>query len=288
MVPFETGSISATMFKSLLRTDFSNLDNTTRFLDQNCHNPTNFIHFLKNVTFSPILDFANQFHEKDTRKVTEDPYIKHLIYTAYLSHESSVFKKYNKKDKKLFIAASLLHDTVEIIRKTNPTFTYDAFYTELTDYGFEQNEARKITLLTKILTPEPKSKDISDEKWLKKKFIDFKTIIEIQPGNVKEIDGELIKEIERDKFQYLNDGEYKMLAEMAREIKLADEAANIRETVDDIIQGKDGYKVTSNGIKPLALRFKDFTNRFSLISSDHTLKDQLKNDLDFIDNYLKK
>lgn len=279
------------LFKNILKNDsilLNNLNNSSRFLNQNCHESARFLEFLNNDEFLPVVNFTRQFHSTDKRKVTEDPYIKHLIYSAYLGYESPIFKKYNKNDKKIFVAANLLHDTIEIYRKTNPEYKEKEYYTELIDNGFKPDEARKIILLVNILTPEAKAKSLSDEEWLDKKYIDFKTIIEIQPGEVKKIDDELFSQIYGDKFKYLKENDYNVLAEMAKETKIADEAANVRETVDDILQGKDGYKIVSNGIKSLSLRFKDFTNRFSLINSDHHLKDQLRRDLNFIDDYLKK
>lgn len=279
------------LFKNILKSEsvhINNLNNASRFLNKNCHDSARFLELLNDNEYLPIVNFTRQFHSADKRKVTEDPYIKHLIYSSYLSYESPESKKYNKSDKKVFIAASLLHDTIEIYRKTNPEYKEKEYYAELIDNGFEPYEARRITLLVNILTPEPKAKSLTDDEWLNKKYDDFKRILKIQSGEVREIDSELFLPIYGTKFKYLTEKDYDILAEMTREIKMADEAANIRETVDDIIQGKDGHKVTSNGIKSLTLRFKDFKNRFELINSNHYLKDQLRKDLDFIDDYLKK
>ncbi|MEK7494984.1 MAG: hypothetical protein AAB569_05880 [Patescibacteria group bacterium] len=272
------------LFKKILNsgtTKIENLNNSSRFLNLSCLDSARFLEFINNEEFLPILNFAKQFHEKDTRKVTEDPYIKHLLYTTYLCFDSKKFKEYNREEKNIFLAAALLHDTVEIFRKEDETYNIGRFFTEMINNGFNHGYARKIALLVSILTPEPKGKDITSTEWLERKLANFRRIVTIDANTVKQIEDSTFSP------PYLTDNDHDRLAEMAREIKIADEAANVRETVDDIKSGKDGYKVTSNGIKNLTLRFKDFTNRFSLISSGHPLKDQLKKNLDFIDDYLK-
>jgi hypothetical protein len=142
------------------------------------------------------------------------------------------------------------------------------------------------------LTPEPKDQHQLDTNWLQQKFTNFKTVVETKPEDVEKQDHKIFSPIYKDQgFTSFDRLDYEILAEMTREIKIADEAANIRETVDDIRDRNDGHAVVSNGIKSLKLRFEDFTARYSLINLNfkncHRLQNQLGKDLDFIRQYLR-
>ena len=76
---------------------------------------------------------------------------------------------------------------------------------------------------------------------------------------------------------------------MITKIKIADDSANIRETVDDVTSGRDKINKKPNGIVSLGWRVEDFQNRISIIRNtqhDSRLLPQLMKDLLFLQEAL--
>jgi hypothetical protein len=113
---------------------------TLRFLKRNGReNCSNFFEYLNRPEVFQLVEFAMDFHKEDKRKVTGDPYVKHLLYSAYLSYISPEFKKYSPSDKKVFVAANLLHDSIEMRRKVNSSYGERECYQQLIDCGLAPN-----------------------------------------------------------------------------------------------------------------------------------------------------
>ena len=240
---------------------------TALFLRRNCgfdiHN------FLKEQNFLQIKDLVIDLHKDFFRKVTGDPYFKHLSYTAYLCFEQAGnlgFK--NDPQKRIFISSALLHDVLELKRKNHQTFTEENLFEQLVQSGIDEVEAKKITTIVSFLTPEPKDPDLSLELWKDKKRKDFNQIINFEPSDEMPLE----------------------LLEMAKQIKIADEMANLRETVDDVKSGKDGQDKKIYDHKPFADRVAVFEERINVIARKypkHSFLPQLQSDLNFLKEYLR-
>lgn len=257
--------------------------NTIRFVKENCPDRKNFIEFLHQPEVFPIVQFTLNFHKADKRKVTDDPYFKHLLYTAYLCFESPKFPEYTDSERRVFIASSLLHDASEMKRKNNQNFKPADLFTLIKNECLSLEEARRITIISSILTPQSKPKKPDKERWLDLKLTDFKKTITVS-------DNEILKKYQRvfPGNTISNETVVKM-SEMIKEIKIADEAANLRETVDDVKHKKEYNGRQPNGIKSLDWRVEDFRNRLMLIRGlypNHLLYKQLENDLFFLQDYL--
>ena len=240
---------------------------TALFLRRNCG--FNIRNFLKEQNFLQIKDLVIDLHKDFFRKVTGDPYFKHLFYTAYLCFKQTDnlgFK--DDSQKRIFISSALLHDVLELKRKNHQIFTEENLFEQLVQSGIDEVEAKKITTIVSFLTPEPKDPDLSLELWKDKKRKDFNQIINFEPSD--EMPLELLK--------------------MAKQIKIADEMANLRETVDDVKSGKDGQDKKIYDHKPFADRVAVFEERISVIAEKyprHSFLPQLQSDLDFLKEYLR-
>ena len=240
---------------------------TALFLRRNCG--FNIRNFLKEQNFLQIKDLVIDLHKDFFRKVTGDPYFKHLFYTAYLCFEQAGnlgFK--NDPQKRIFISSALLHDVLELKRKNHQTFTEENLFEQLVQSGIDEVEAKKITTIVSFLTPEPKDPDLSLELWKDKKRKDFNQIINFEPSDEMPLE----------------------LLEMAKQIKIADEMANLRETVDDVKSGKDGQDREIYDHKPFADRVAVFEERISVIAEKyprHSFLPQLQSDLNFLKEYLR-
>ena len=240
---------------------------TALFLRRNCG--FNIRNFLKEQNFLQIKDLVIDLHKDFFRKVTGDPYFKHLFYTAYLCFKQTDnlgFK--DDSQKRIFISSALLHDVLELKRKNHQTFTEENLFEQLVQSGIDEVEAKKITTIVSFLTPEPKDPDLSLELWKDKKRKDFNRIINFEPSDEMPLE----------------------LLEMAKQIKIADEMANLRETVDDVKSGKDGQDKKIYDHKPFADRVAVFEERISVIAEKyprHSFLPQLQSDLDFLKEYLR-
>ena len=239
---------------------------TALFLRRNCgfdiHN------FLKEQNFLQIKDLVIDLHKDFFRKVTGDPYFKHLFYTAYLCFEQAGnlgFK--NDPQKRIFISSALLHDVLELKRKNHQTFTEENLFEQLVQSGIDEVEAKKITTIVSFLTPEPKDPGLSSESWKDKKREDFNRIMNQGPS--EELPEELLA--------------------MAKQSKIADEMANLRETVVDVESGKDGPDKKIHDHKSFADRVAVFEERISIIAEKyptHSFLSQLQKDLQFLQGCL--
>jgi len=243
-----------------------NLLSTAVFLREHCG--SNIHNFLNEKNFLQIKNLVIDLHKDYFRKVSGDPYFKHLFYTAYLCFKLADdlgFK--GASQKRIFISSALLHDVLEIKRKNHQTFTEGDLLAQLMQSGINEDEAKKMTTIVSFLTPEPKDPTLSSELWKNKKRRDFDRIINLKSSD--EISSKLLA--------------------MAKQIKITDEMANLRETVDDIKSGKDGQHKVIHDHKPFSDRMEVFEERINIIAEKypkHPLLPQLQKDLQFLAGYL--
>lgn len=254
---------------------------------------TEFTRYLSRNDMISVVRTSLGLHRNDKRKVTGDPYFKHLFYSAYLGFISPEFDKHDENYRRIFLTANLLHDSIEMKRKTNPQYKEKDLYKELENTNLTDDEKRKIVLIVSLLTPPTKSETVKkdEKKWLKAKLKDFKKIIEMKAVSVVEKDQQVFSKILGSKFKLLSPQEYLFLLEAIKEIKINDEVANVIETTDDLQMGKDGCDIESNGIKPLSWRYEDYIARFTLLktySGEHFLMKSLKDSLTTIYDYLEQ
>jgi len=245
----------------------SSLSTTLFFLRRNCG--SNIRNFLNEQNFLQVKDLVIDLHKDFFRKVTGDPYFKHLFYTAYLCFKQTDnlgFK--DDSQKRIFISSALLHDVLELKRKNHQIFTEENLLEQLVQSGIDEVEAKKITTIVSFLTPEPKDPDLSSALWKDKKRKDFNRIINFEPSDEMPLE----------------------LLEMAKQIKIADEMANLRETVDDVKSGKDGQNRNIYDHKSFVDRMEVFEERINIIAEKyprHSFLHQLQSDLNFLKEYLR-
>ena len=276
------GKIDYRLRTALEHLPLENISHSLEFLRVNCEKPKLFLDFINKPEFIPIVKFTEDFHKNDIRKVTGDPYIKHLLYAAFLCFRSPDFWNYNDADKRIFIAGAFLHDAIEMKEKKG-NFKHANLLDLIKSSCSNEEEARRIVTISSLLTPLKKPKKYIKDEWLKIKLTDFRNII-----NTK--DYEVLRKYNRlFPSNTISIDTAKQLAGMITKIKIADDSANIRETVDDVTSGRDKINKKPNGIVSLGWRVEDFQNRISIIRNtqhDSRLLPQLMKDLLFLQEAL--
>ena len=261
ILPLLKGTIPIDRFNPL------NLLSTALFLRENCG--SNIRNFLNEPNFLQIKDLVIDLHKDFSRKVTGDPYFKHLFYTAYLCFKQTDnlgFK--DDSQKRIFISSALLHDVMEIKRKNHQIFTEENLFEQLVQSGIDEVEAKKITTIVSFLTPEPKDSDLSPGLWKDKKREDFDRIMNQEPSEKLPLE----------------------LLVMAKQIKIADEMANLRETAVEVRSGQDGSNKEIHDHKSFADRIAVFEERINIITEKypmHSFLPQLQSDLNFLKGCLR-
>lgn len=243
--------------------DKNTVDHTLRFIKTNCTSLNTFIERLNSEPPSvAIVNLTKQIHAEDMRKMTGEMYIKHLFYTAYLVDEMTSEKKYTPNQRELITAVALLHDTIELKRKKKATSTYDTadFYKLLTTSEIEDSVAlkdwnkrdiKKIVTMVSLMTPPDKSIETPADEWRKIKSDDFYFLLNITKKEVKER-AEMLGNIDGIIF---NENEFEEMAQIIKDVKIAEVLANLRETADDIVWSRDGHKDPN---------MRDFNERYSM------------------------
>ncbi len=269
--------------------------NTERFIFENTDDRklTEFTEFLSRGDMMPIVEVTINLHRNDKRKITGDPVLKHLFYSTYLGFISPEFQKYDESEKRTMLAISLLHDSIELRRKTNSKYCEYDLYRVLEKTSLTDFEKRKVVTAVSLLTPPVKSKNVeeNEKKWLKAKLENFKRIIEMKTLDVAEKDHQIYLKYFKGDFGSLDLRDYTFLLEVIKIIEISDEIAKVRETTDDLQTEMDGDNVRSNGIKPLSWRYKDHLARlllFQIYFKEHQSIKQQINDLVIIYDYLEK
>jgi len=258
----------------------TNADNAIRFLDENCKMGP-FLDYVMGETFEssrmfPLLNFMIDFHKNDYRKASGDPYTKHLFLTTQLCMTTPEFQSYSPLEKRIIIGAALLHDSIEIKRKTIPDYDHSAFFAEIRGIDMDINELRIITAMVNLLITPPKRSGLTSKEWLAIKMRDFLKIM-----NLKETDFE-------GEYQKLFPGEINSLelqaekiVKMIKLIKIADDTAIVRETVDDYYQGYDYVDGSKGKINSFVDRYRAYRARLAILRKrniDGGLVEKLEND----------
>lgn len=237
------------------------------FLINNGPNIDNFIDlFEKDPSLKNIALVSSDLYFNTYRKVNKQPYFKHPFYTAYLCFEQAGNLKFEEDDsqKRIFIGSALLHDAIEIKRKNHEELTEENLIKQLLESGINESEAKKITTIVSFLTPPEKDNSkLSSRQWMSKKRENFGRIMNQKPS--EELPLELL--------------------EMAKQINIADDAASLRETVEDVRAGNDGPNKEIYDHKPFTNRVAVLKERISIIADkypNHLLLPQLQTDFRFL------
>lgn len=260
----------------------SNNLNTIRMLTENCQKPKPFLDFLFERNFVQLVDFTSKFHQNDKRKASGDQYFKHLLYTAYLCFHNPGLAKYNEHEKRIFIGAALLHDAIELKRK-NGDFKekeiYEKIKLDISPSALNREELRRIITICSLLTPQPKPEKTASFQWRDIKRKDFNRIIYLNWEDV------ILRYIKLFPNAQLTPEEAEILLEMTKQIKISDDAAILRETVDDVKNNKDHVFGEKNGLKSLEDRMTVYSERLDIISTKyqgHPLIEEMRKDIDYL------
>lgn len=238
------------------------------FFEYKCPKLLEFMEFISSESVLPMVDFAYNFHQTDQRKVTKEPYFKHLLYSTYLCWEKveESGNKYNQNNKSVLIGSVLLHDAIELKKKTDKKYNENLLFEKMVEQlkpknDFEYRQIKRIIIISTIMVPDPKPEDKSRKPWVNYKINGFNKIMEITPE-------ELIKKYARMfKDDILSFEEAQILADSIKYIKIADETANIEETIDDAFYGRDGKEI--DGMKPLSWRLEVFKKRKRIMTKKY-------------------
>lgn len=246
------------------------IDHTLRFIAENFTNGNSFTDMLlgsplsQNKLKRSVYDAASKMHEDDRRKATRDPYMKHVLYTAYISHEIAKGKEYEEPMGMLALWGSLFHDAVEMKKKRRPRYSLRDFDEDLQDVvNLESSTRRKLMIMTDALTPLMKKKGIPLNDWYNHKRMDWGRIVNITEERVMKINHSLNEKLGRS--ERISRKEAEELAQMIVDIKFADEIANIVETYDDMVFQRDGHS-PHKGLRSLKARVNVFNERAKDIS----------------------
>ena len=276
----------------------SSTDHTFRFIKYNCPNLKSFLDDVVGKTLdhhippiASIVKLTKKAHEDDRRKVTGDLYIKHLFYTAYLADEMIKEKKYYKPNKKkLLLATSFLHDTIELRRKRRETEDYSPknFYYFLKSAelkGITPRDIKKIVAMVALMTPKDKPPNMPVDEWREIKREDFQRLMNITRNEVLEVVGTL------GEFDgiHITEDEADDMVEIIKDVKTAEVIANLRETADDIIwkrEVKDGVP----NMKDFIYRFEMFNERVNYMMElplDEKYKQQMQEDMEQLTEFVR-
>ena len=227
-------------------------------------------YFIVEPIYRRIKDLAIDLHKDFSRKVTGDPYFKHILYTAYLCFRHANDYGFSEDSQRnVFIGSAFFHDILELKRNNHESFTEDDLYKQLEKNRINPDEAKKIAAIVNFLTPEKKDPDTLSGQWMEKKRIDFNRIMDKKPSDELSLE----------------------MLEMAKQVKIADEAANLRETLEEVKSHKDGPDKVIHDHKPFSSRVAVFEERIGIITQrypKHPLLPQLKNDLFFLKECLPR
>ena len=170
--------------------------------------------------FLQVADLARFCYFPTKRKVSGDPYFKHVLATVVPLCSDEIMEL-NDEDQQVMIAAAFLHDALELNNKNGNGLNDCNLKSKLQTIYSPEISAR-IMAIVRVLTPE----EVDKSELAGQKYLDFK-LSEVED----KFKGERFKGLEGKNLEIL------------RLIKTADVLANLRETVIDIESGYD------NGIK---------------------------------------
>jgi len=170
------------------------------------------------------------------RKVSGEPYFKHVMRTAVLVSGEDILSSLSEADSRVLCAAAYLHDAIELQRKARESYGADSLLEDVVQCGLKPEEAERAVGLVSLVTPDREGQEIHSEA----DYFRYKI-------------GDL-----RKKYTYnFPDGH------LLRLLKAADTLANMEETVEDIRMGRDD----SNMHRPLPVRLKVFQSKIKIIKT---------------------
>lgn len=246
------------------------IDHTLRFLSENFERGDSFTNMLLGSVMDPnkvkksVYDTANKLHLEDRRKATHDPYMKHVLYTTYISHEIGLGKEYDDYRNFILLSGSLFHDSIEMKRKRKKNYSVKEMDQELQQIkNLNANTRRKLMIIASMSTPPVKDKGLPLKKWIEVKRKDWRRLASASVQDVIKENISMNQKLGRN--VRLSNKEAAELAEMIVDIKFADTIANIVETWDDISHQRDGLGA-HNDLKSLNARVAVFNERAVEIS----------------------
>ncbi|EKE14037.1 MAG: hypothetical protein ACD_12C00699G0002 [uncultured bacterium] len=284
------------------KNNYNAVDHTWRFITTNC---TILDPFLNKLIGSPlqtgdlpptvaIVNLAKKIHEEDRRKMTGEMYIKHLFYTAYLVDEMTKEKEYSFEQQNLATAVAFLHDTIELKRKRIDTADYDVkdFYNLLmtTDVNgstllnnWEPKNIKKISIMVSLMTPPDKSIETPADEWHNIKREDFYFLMNITKEQVRERN----EMSDLDRIQ-LSENDFKEMAQIIRDVKIAEVLANLRETADDVMWSRDGHDnfPDMRDFKDRHQMFKERIQHFGSLSLNELYVAQMDADMQILNDFV--
>lgn len=286
-----------------LKKNYNTVDHTFRFIRTNC---TLLDTFLDKLIGSPqqtgdfvpptaaIVNLTKKIHEEDRRKMTGEMYIKHLFYTAYLVDEMTKEKEYSSEQQNLITAVAFLHDTIELKRKKIDTPDYDAvdFYNLLmtTDINgstllknWEPKNIKKIAIMVSLMTPPDKSIETPTDAWHNIKREDFYFLMNITKEQVRERS----EMLDLDRIQ-LSENDFEEMAQIIRDVKIAEVLANLRETADDVMWSRDGHN--NPNMRDFTQRhqmFKERIEHFKSLPLNELYVVQMEADMQILNDFIR-
>jgi len=286
----------------LIQKNKNAVDHTLRFIRTNCPMLDTFLDKLigspqQTDDFVPstaaIVNLTKKIHEEDRRKMTNEMYVKHLFYTAYLVDEMNEEKNHTPNQRDLITAVAFLHDTIELKRKKVDTANYEAadFYNLLMTTEIEgstvlkdwdNKDIKKIAIMVSLMTPPDKSIETPADEWHKIKREDFYFLMDITKEQVRERS----EILDLDRIQ-LSENDFEEMAQIIRDVKVAEVLANLRETADDVMWSRDGHN--NPNMRDFAERYKMFTERteyFRSLSLNELYVAQMEADMQILNDFV--
>lgn len=225
------------------------LDRTITFAFQDSE--PEFFNFLRDPFLLGIAQITVELHAYE-RKANKDPYVKHLFATVaelWQPYVAPLLQRGMIEEARFVVASAYLHDVIEIQRKYHVNFTPDLLAQILSRLpGANQHRTKRIIDMVAILTPDVEGEIIEDNQlWVDTKLLEFRTKMKRGAGAD---------------------------TSTLHLIKAADMIANIRETYEDLLAGRD-----KDMRRPLPLRLQVFKQRIeeflAMVSPYHPLRSRL-------------
>ncbi|MBI5126857.1 hypothetical protein HZA76_00150 [Candidatus Roizmanbacteria bacterium] len=263
------------------------LKSSFRFLRENCPDIEGFLDFLYRPDFLPLVSLTVDLHKDEKRKATDDPYMKHILLATYYVYKGMQKERLTDSQKRVILGGSLLHDYIEIKQKEDVEYNDNDLHKKLSGVGIDQLEANEIFLVARLDTPKPKPDSMPGKERIKIKREDFDRIMNITPSDVFENYGVTFPLIEA---PYMDYTDAELLSRYIKEIKIADMAAILKETYEDMLTNSDGNNIESrNDLRPLRERIIVFQERLDMLKNivgEHPLFFSMKMDLSYMASIL--
>lgn len=151
-----------------------------------------------------------------SRKVSGEPYFKHILRTVMHVSGEQVTAGMTPEDSRVLVATAYLHDALELKRQQRLPYTEADLMDDLLQAHVDAAEAGRIVALVAALTPPHEGKSLPDDN----KYVQYKVRHFREKFNLEHPDARLL-----------------------RIVKAADMLSNMEETADDIVRGLDDSRM---------------------------------------------